>query len=82
MKTIKKWDILSQNEKQKILDKIMYFFESERDESIGVIQAEELMDVLMEEAFDPIYNKWVLDSQKLLSERFQDLQIDLDVLKN
>jgi uncharacterized protein (DUF2164 family) len=36
----------------------------------------------VEEVLDKIYNKWIADSEKLLWERFQDFQVDLDWLKN
>ena len=81
MKTIKKRDILSKEEKRKINDEVIRFFECERDERIWLIQADEVTEFFMEQVFDKIYNKWIADAEKLLWERFQDFQVDLDLLK-
>jgi uncharacterized protein (DUF2164 family) len=82
MKSVKQWDILWKDEKRKIYDEVIRYFEVERDEKIWFIQAEEFTDFFMEAVFSSIYNKWIEDAQKILWERFQDFQVDLDLLKN
>jgi uncharacterized protein (DUF2164 family) len=82
MKSVKQWDVLWKDEKRKIYDEVIRYFEVERDEKIWFIQAEEFTDFFMEAVFSSIYNKWIEDAQKILWERFQDFQVDLDLLKN
>ncbi len=82
MKTLKKWDTLSKEERNKINGEVIKFFQDERKEQIWFIQADEYIDFFLQHLFDSIYNKWIDDAQKILWERFQDFNVDLDLLKN
>ena len=41
-----KWDMLTDDQKQKLLDEVISFFNDERGETIGVIAAQDLIDFL------------------------------------
>ncbi|PJA89571.1 MAG: DUF2164 domain-containing protein [Candidatus Magasanikbacteria bacterium CG_4_9_14_3_um_filter_32_9] len=74
------WDLIS-NDKRKIsIEEIMTFFAKERDEEIGVIAAEEILDFFLQEVAMEIYNKGVEDSRDILRSRFGDLDMDLELL--
>jgi len=78
----RKWSVLPK-EKQKILiEKTITFFANERDQEIGIISAEEILDFFTEHLYTEIYNTAIDDSKKLLHKRFEDLEFDLDLLVN
>ncbi|MDF2513639.1 MAG: hypothetical protein K0S04_3505, partial [Herbinix sp.] len=39
---------LSSEEKKKIIDEIIYYFETERDEKLGIIASENIFDFFMD----------------------------------
>lgn len=82
MSQLKEWDVLSKEEKRKLADEFIHFFQKERDETIGFIQAEDFIDFFMEHIFASAYNRWIEDAQKILWERFQDFQVDLEMLRH
>jgi uncharacterized protein (DUF2164 family) len=78
----RKWSVLPK-EKQKILiEKTITFFANERDQEIGIISAEEILDFFTEHLYTEIYNTAIDDSKKLLRKRLEDLEFDLDLLIN
>lgn len=81
MKEIKrKWDMLPKNKRKSITEEIITFFKQERNENIGVIAAEDLLDFFLQNAGEDIYNKGIEDSKELLKKRFEDFEVDLDLL--
>ncbi|MEK7673293.1 MAG: DUF2164 family protein [Patescibacteria group bacterium] len=76
----RKWDLLSEEKRKTIIDEIVTFFNQERGETIGVIAAEDILDFFLQNAAQDIYNKGVEDAKKLLKKRFDDLEMDLDLL--
>lgn len=74
------WDILSDERKRECVNRIIAYFQDERNEKIGVIAAQEILDTFVETAFPDIYNKGVLDAQKIIEEKSADMQFELDQL--
>jgi len=73
------WDPLPKEKRQAYLNNIVVWFAENRDEDIGVIAAEELLDFFMEGIGQDLYKKGIEDSKKLLRSRFDDLALDLDM---
>ncbi len=73
--------LLSPSKKEECIKNIISFFNDERDEEIGIIAAEDVLDCVLQEAAAEIYNKGVHDAKELLKKHFEDLQVDLDVLQ-
>lgn len=67
--------------KKRVKDEVIRFFKVEQDEQISHIQAQVLLDFFIELLHSKINNKWIADSQELLWERFQDFQVDLEMLR-
>jgi len=83
MKDIKrKWDLLSKEKRKSFLDEIITFFKQKRNEELGIIAAEDILDFFLQNTGEDIYNKGVEDSKNLLKKRFDDLEVDLDLLLN
>lgn len=76
------WDILSDQEKRTCLESIIAYFQDERDERIGVIAAEELLDVILEPVLKAGYNKGVDDAKKTVHKSVSSMDIDLDMIRH
>lgn len=77
----RKWDKLTEEHRKAAIDDIIYFFESERDEKIGVIAAERALDFFLENVGSKLYNHGIEDARKALENRVEELKYDLDDLK-
>ncbi|TDT67418.1 uncharacterized protein (DUF2164 family) [Hypnocyclicus thermotrophus] len=72
---------LTKDEKNKMIYEIQYFFENEREESIGIIAAEEVLDFFLESIGKIIYNKGLDDAKIYFEKRLEDLALDYELLK-
>jgi uncharacterized protein (DUF2164 family) len=71
-KNIKKIE-LTKEEKRQIINAIKTYFEKERDEELGDLSAEIIMDFIAEKIGPYFYNQGVRDAQSYLSEKIEDL---------
>lgn len=78
--TARKWDRLTEEERQQAIDALIGFFEVERDEKIGVVAAGELLNHVLQTAGTSLYNKGIEDARKALRARMDELNYDLDDL--
>lgn len=67
-------------EKQKLINEIQCFFEEERDEEIGIIAGEEVLDFFIDLIGNKMYNKGLDDARLWFSKRIEDLELDYDLL--
>ncbi|PIR94618.1 DUF2164 domain-containing protein [Candidatus Falkowbacteria bacterium CG10_big_fil_rev_8_21_14_0_10_39_11] len=81
-KTKRKWDVLSKDRRRTCINEIITFFYKSRDEEIGMIAAEEILDYFLEHISGHVYNRAIRDCQELLKKRFDDFELDLDLLIN
>ncbi|MGL5831231.1 MAG: DUF2164 domain-containing protein [Candidatus Altimarinota bacterium] len=82
MKTIKSNWAIPEERKAKIIREIVDYFNAERDEEIGVLAAEEILDFFLEAVGKDIYNKSVEDAKGTVKKGLENLEVDLDVLFN
>ncbi len=59
---------------------IISFFQNERDEVIGIIAAEQVLDFFLNEIGDEIYKKALRDAKKIVKEKLEGLEVELDIL--
>ena len=78
----RKWDRLTEEQRETAKADIIYFFENERDEKIGVIAADQLLDFFMEHIGTHLYNQGVSDARKAFDQRVDELRYDLEDLYN
>ena len=78
----RKWDILSKEKRKSILEETITFFKEERDEEIGIIAAEKILDLFLQTLGGDIYNKGIEDSKNLVKNHLESLDLDLDSLFN
>jgi len=55
---------LNSDEKKQLLQDIIYFFETERDEKLGIIGSEKILDFFLESLGPVIYNKALDDAKR------------------
>ena len=49
--------------------------------SVGVIAAQDIIDIVTQHLGPVIYNQGVTDAKKILHERFNDLETEIDLLE-
>ncbi|MEI7690390.1 MAG: DUF2164 family protein [bacterium] len=75
-----RFEFSSEDLKRKYLNDIIAFFQDIRGEEIGFLAAEEVLDFFTETMGEEIYRMAIKDSKKLLKERLEDIDIELDLL--
>lgn len=71
---------LTSDEKNRLIKEIQDFFYTERDEQIGVIAAEVVLDFFLETLGKTIYNKSLIDTKNWFTEHLENLDADFDLL--
>ena len=64
----RKWDRISDEKRQQAIDDLIYYFESERNEKIGVIAAEQLLDFFLENVSPDVYNRGLSDAKTAIAK--------------
>lgn len=67
---------LSSEEKKRLTDEIKYYFEEERDEKIGIIASENILDFFLNNLGKYIYNKALDDAKIWYEQRMSNLESD------
>jgi len=80
-KVRRKWDLLTAEQRAASIKKIIGFFEEEREEKIGVVAAEKLLDLFLSASAENIYNKAIDDAKALAKKRSEDFELDLLILQ-
>ena len=76
----RRWERLSEEESKAAKEALILFFEREREEKIGLIAADDLLNFFLQTVGGKIYNKGLEDAKKVLENRFEELKFDLDDL--
>ena len=76
------FDPLTDEQRTEAVKQIRGFFEREHDMDLGLIAAEDILDFHLQLVGKPLYNKGVHDSKKVIKDRFEMMNIDLDLLTN
>lgn len=77
----RKWDRLTPEERTQVKDALIVFFENERDTPIGVIAADEILNFFLQNAGGMLYNKGLQDAKKVMTQRLEEAQYDVDDLQ-
>lgn len=70
--------LISEGKKREVVDAIIAFYKRERDEEIGVIAAEEILELVIDLVGREIFNKGVNDTTKLLQDRLASVWVDVE----
>lgn len=66
--------------KKQLLEEIVYYFETERDEKLGVIASENVLDFFMDNLGRFLYNKALDDAKLWYGKRMEDVEADFYTL--
>jgi uncharacterized protein (DUF2164 family) len=77
---MKEIGLLDKDQRKMAIEAIMSFFQNERDEEIGIIAAEEVLDFFLNDIGTAIYNKGVDDAKATLRKLVDGLEVDLGAL--
>lgn len=78
----RKWDVSSKEVRKKCVDEIIARIEEQQGAKVGIIAAEEIMDIIAQNIGPDIYSLAIEDAKKLLQNRFSDIEAELDLLHN
>lgn len=67
---------LTDEEKKRMLEDIVYYFETEREEKLGIIASENILDFFMDTMGAHIYNKALDDIKLWYGRRMEDVEAD------
>jgi uncharacterized protein (DUF2164 family) len=76
----RKWDRASAEERTRAEQELIDLFAVERDEKIGLVAAEGILDFFLPWIGPALCSKGVMDAKKVLSARTEDMQYALDEL--
>jgi uncharacterized protein (DUF2164 family) len=71
---------LAPEEKKLLVREVQTFFDQEREEAIGVIAAENILDFFLNNLGTLIYNKALDDARVWFSKKMENLETDYDLL--
>lgn len=71
---------LTVEEKKQLLEDIKYYFETERDEKLGILASESILDFFMDTLGKTIYNKALDDTKIWFTKRMEDTEADFYAL--
>lgn len=79
---IRKWDTENEQLQRKLLNEIIVRVQEIDDTStIGVIAAQEIVDIVTENLGPEIYNKGIADAKKMIVNKLSDIEIDISTLE-
>lgn len=67
---------LTSEEKNQLLQEIVYYFETEREEKLGIIGSEKILDFFMDSLGVFIYNRALNDTKRWHDKRMEDVEAD------
>lgn len=73
------WDLLTEQQRKAAIDDIISFFSSERNEEIGILAAENILDIFLQKIGTHLYNRGIEDTKKFINDRFEELGMDIDI---
>ena len=72
---------LEKEQKDKAIRDIQWYFEKEREEEIGNLGAELILDFFLKEIAPTIYNEGLTDAKAWFTSKLADLDIDFMILE-
>jgi len=81
MSIIRKWDKAPKQTTDKCIEEIITRIEEIDSENVGVIAAQDIIDIVTENLAPHIYNAGIRDAKKLLQNANINIETDLDLLE-
>lgn len=71
--------IISDQDKRAAVQAIIDYFASERDEEIGVIAAEDIINQFLEACGSAIYNQAIADAHAYYKHKLEEVNLDMEI---
>ncbi len=79
---LRKWDTDNKELERNLLNEIITRVQDiDNTSTVGVVAAQDIVDIVTDKLGPEIYNKGVNDARKLISDKLADLDIDLSTLE-
>lgn len=78
---LRKFNITNKELQQKCLNEVIARMQDMESANPGMIVAQDIIDIVTENYGPQIYNMGVRDTKKLLTERFADIETEIDILE-
>ena len=79
---LRKWDTENKELERAVLDELITRVQEIDDTTtVGVIAAQDIVDIVLTKLGPEIYNKGIRDAKKLIAEKLADIDIDLSTLE-
>lgn len=75
----RKWDI-DKAKNKRCIDEVIARVEEIDGDNVGMIMAQDIVDIVAQYIGPEAYNLGVRDTKKLLQDKLQDLEFDIDLL--
>ncbi len=76
----RKWDISSDELRKKCVQEVITRVDEQKDYQFGVVAADEVIDIVLQNLAPDIYNSAIADANKLLKKKLDDLEVEIDLL--
>ncbi len=77
----RKWDIENETIQKKCINEVITRVEEIESSKVGVIAAQDIIDIVTENLGPEIYNFGIQDAKKLFQKKLQDIDVDIDMLE-
>lgn len=77
----RKWDVSSEQVRKKCVEEIIARIDEQGSDKFGIIAAEEIINIVLQNLAPDIYNLALNDAAKLVRDKLEDLETGLDLLK-
>ena len=77
----RKWDSKDEARQRKCIDEVIARIDDIGDSSVGIIAAQDIIDIVTQNLAPEIYNTGLNDARKLISAKLADIDIDLGALE-
>lgn len=75
------WNFPDKESEQKCIDELITRIEDIGDDGVGMIAAQDVIGIVTEHLAPTIYNRGVRDARKLVFDKMQDAEFELDGLQ-
>lgn len=77
----RKFDQLPDSVRRQCIDEVITRIEDIDSSNVGVIAAQDVIDIVAQHLGPSIYNQAIEDAKKLMQEKMADMEYDIDALR-
>lgn len=77
----RKWDVDDAELNRKCIDEVISRVQEIEGSEVGIIAAQDIIDIVTENLAPVFYNKGIEDARKTIQDKIQDIEVDLDILR-